>query len=188
MANPMREELLKDLCESSAKSELCDAKTFEECKTARGDCGFCTITADYLLKQGWKKFVLNVGDTVYMKGVPLKISFIHIENDVTYVVQFDCNDCGDCPFYEDDVSFEGEHDCCTRGYMEFTEEEIGKTVFLSLKEDNRFHGNGEYDGKVIHCPNCNKEVLIEFGSARCFLCSWSASNPELDELMPEADE
>ena len=76
----------------------------------------------------------NVGDTVYIKGVPLKVSFIHIESKIHYAVQFDCDDCGDCPFYKDDVSFEGEHDCRTNGYLEFTEEDIGKTVFLTQAE------------------------------------------------------
>ena len=76
----------------------------------------------------------KVGDTVYINGVALKISFIHIENEISFVVQFDCDSCDDCPFYVDDVSFEGEHDCKTNGYIEFTEKDIGKTVFLEKKE------------------------------------------------------
>ena len=77
----------------------------------------------------------KVGDTVYIKNRPLIISFLHIdENSISFVVQFDCDDCYTCPFYEDYVSFEGEHDCKTMGYIEFTEEDIGKTVFLTKEE------------------------------------------------------
>ena len=79
---------------------------------------------------------LKLGDTVYIKGKPVKISFLHIENEITYCVQLDCGefDCFSCPFYEDEVSWEGEHDCGTYGYMEFTESDIGKTVFITREE------------------------------------------------------
>ena len=90
--------------------------------------------ADYLLANGVIVTPCKVGDTVYIKNRPLIISFLHIENEVHYVIQFDCDDCGDCPFYEDDVSFEGEHDCKTMGYIQFTEKDIGKTVFLTKEE------------------------------------------------------
>ena len=90
--------------------------------------------ADYLLANGVIVPPCKVGDTVYIKNRPLIISFLHIENEVYYVVQFDCDDCGDCPFYEDEVSFEGEHDCKTNGYIQFTEKDIGKTVFLTKEE------------------------------------------------------
>ena len=80
------------------------------------------------------KLPCKVGDVVYIKNRPLIIQFLHIENEVYYVVQFDCDDCGDCPFYEDEVSFEGEHDCRTNGYIQFTEKDIGKTVFLTKEE------------------------------------------------------
>ena len=90
--------------------------------------------ADYLLANGVIAPPCKVGDTVYIKNRPLIISFLHIENEVYYVVQFDCDDCGDCPFYEDEVSFEGEHDCKTNGYIQFTEKDIGKTVFLTKEE------------------------------------------------------
>ena len=39
-----------------------------------------------------------------------------------------------CPFYEDVVSWEGEHDCATNGYLEFTADDIGKTVFLTRED------------------------------------------------------
>lgn len=76
----------------------------------------------------------RVGDTVYIKGIPLIISSIYIENEIGFVFQFDCEDCYKCPFYEDEVSFEGEHDCRTQGYLEFTVNDIGKTVFLTKEE------------------------------------------------------
>ena len=76
-----------------------------------------------------------VGDTVWIKGIPVEISFIHIDNEVTYCIQFDCSCCADdCPFYEDEVSWEGEHDCKSLGYMEFKNEDIGKTVFRTKEE------------------------------------------------------
>ena len=85
-------------------------------------------------KDHFIKVPCKVGDTVYVKNRPLIISFLHIEDEVYYVIQFDCDDCGDCPFYEDDVSFEGEHDCKTMGYIQFTGKDIGKTVFLTKEE------------------------------------------------------
>ena len=95
---------------------------------------FAEHLADHLLSNGVIVPPCKVGDTVYIKNRPLIISFLHIENEVYDVVQFDCDDCGDCPFYEDDVSFEGEHDCKTMGYIQFTEKDIGKTVFLTKEE------------------------------------------------------
>ena len=77
----------------------------------------------------------KVGDTVYIKDKPVEVSFIHIENkDVTYCAEFDCVDCYVCPFYEDIVSWEGEHDCATNGYLEFMADDIGKSVFLTREE------------------------------------------------------
>ena len=90
--------------------------------------------ADHLLANGVIVPPCKAGDMVYIKNRPLIISFLHIENEVYYVIQFDCDDCGDCPFYEDEVSFEGEHDCKTMGYIQFTEKDIGKTVFLTKEE------------------------------------------------------
>jgi hypothetical protein len=78
----------------------------------------------------------KVGDTVYIKGEPVTIDFIHIDETISCCVTFDCykRDCCACPFYEDDVSWEGEHDCRTQGYYEFTADDIGKTVFLTKEE------------------------------------------------------
>lgn len=80
------------------------------------------------------RLACNVGDTVYIKGIALDVSFIHVEEEVTYCVQFECDDCGDCPFYEEEVSWEGEYSCRTNGYIEFKEADIGKTVFLTFEE------------------------------------------------------
>ncbi|MCM1115692.1 MAG: hypothetical protein NC397_09370 [Clostridium sp.] len=93
--------------------------------------GLCDYFKD---KSKYIELPCKVGDTVYVKGVPLIISFLHIESEVYFVIQFDCDDCFKCPFYEDEVSFEGEHDCRTRGYLEFSEKDIGKTVFLTKSE------------------------------------------------------
>ena len=91
--------------------------------------------ADHLLKNGVIVPMCKVGDTVYIKNKPVKVSSIHIDNkDVTYCVEFDCVDCYVCPFYEDVVSWEGEHDCATNGYLEFTADDIGKAVFLTNDE------------------------------------------------------
>ncbi|MDE6021605.1 MAG: hypothetical protein K2H01_11495 [Ruminococcus sp.] len=40
-----------------------------------------------------------------------------------------------------------------------------------------------YDGMTIYCPNCNTQILIEFDTARCTKCGWSAFDSDLDELI-----
>ena len=96
--------------------------------------------ADYLLANGVVVPPCKVGDKVYIKNKPLVISFIHIESEIIkYVIQFDCCDCGDCPFYE---NIEGEYFCITNGYIEFTANDIGKTVFLTREEaEKALEGN-----------------------------------------------
>lgn len=78
----------------------------------------------------------KAGDTVYIKGEAVTIAFIHIDETITCCVEFDCGerDCSTCHFYEDDVSWEGEHDCKAIGYYEFTADDIGVTVFLTKEE------------------------------------------------------
>ena len=73
------------------------------------------------------------GDTVYIKGCPVTVTFLHIEEDIHYCCQWDCDKCH-CPFYAKVVSREGKVDCGTKGYIEFTKKDIGKTVFLSSQE------------------------------------------------------
>lgn len=116
-------ERLIDLMQTSGWNIFTDSASRAQC-------------ADYLIKHGVIVPLCKVGDTVYIKGQSVKISFLHIENEITYCVQLDCEklDCFSCPFYEDEVTWEGEHDCGTYGYMEFTENDIGKTVFLTLEE------------------------------------------------------
>ena len=122
--------------------ELCDTMT-KMCRLSA--CGFCKykfskphcvseMIADCLLEDGVIVPPVKVGDIVYIKGEALKISFIHIEKEIYYCIQFDCEECCVCPFYEDEVSWEGEHDCRTNGYLEFTANDIGKTVFLTREE------------------------------------------------------
>ncbi len=66
----------------------------------------------------------GVGDTVYIKGKPAKISFIHIEEEPIYCIQIDCFgvSCHRCPFKG------------STGYYEFSDDDIGKTVFLTKEE------------------------------------------------------
>ena len=121
-------ELLKsDSCESTM---LCDPN----CKYASLKRCYEERTADYLLENGVIVPPVKAGDIVYIKGEALKISFIHIEKEIYYCIQFDCEECCVCPFYEDEVSWEGEHNCRTNGYLEFTANDIGKTVFLTREE------------------------------------------------------
>lgn len=118
-----RERLIELLCTAPLGS-----RTFEE------QYYKSTISkiADHLLANGVVVPPCKVGDKVYIKNKPLVISFIHIESEIIkYVIQFDCCDCGDCPFYE---NIEGEYFCITNGYIEFTANDIGKTVFLTKEE------------------------------------------------------
>ena len=94
-------------------------------------CNLSENISDDLIANGVIVPPCKVGDTVYIKNKPFVISFIHIESEIRYVIQFDCCDCGDCPFYE---NIEGEFDCRTNGYIEFTANDIGKTVFLTREE------------------------------------------------------
>ena len=103
--------------------------------------------ADHLLKNGVIVPMCKVGDTVYVKGVSVKVSDIRIDNEITYCVQIDCNECCVCPFYEDVVSWEGEHDCVTNGYLEFTADDIGKTVFLTREDAEKTLKEREENGK-----------------------------------------
>lgn len=115
-----------------------------EIKWQNSTRSFSQVCADHLIENGVIVPPCKVGDTVYIKNRPLIISFLHIEeNNISFVIQFDCGNCDTCPFYEDDVSFEGEHDCKTMGYIEFTEEDIGKTVFLTREEAEQKLKGGE---------------------------------------------
>lgn len=82
------------------------------------------------------RLTVKVGDTVYIKGCPVTVTFLHIEEDIHYCCQWDCDKCP-CPIYAKVVSREGEVDCGINGYIEFTKKDIGKTVFLSNKEDKQ---------------------------------------------------
>lgn len=45
-----REKLVELLCEGTGKTETCNLH--QDCVTAKGDCGFCTIIADHLIAHG----------------------------------------------------------------------------------------------------------------------------------------
>lgn len=109
-------------------------EALSQCKGEDCDKKACVFLADHLLENGVIVPPVKVGDIVYIKGEALEISFIHIEKEIYYCIQFDCEECCACPFYEDEVSWEGEHDCRTNGYLEFTANDIGKTVFLTREE------------------------------------------------------
>lgn len=42
---------------------------------------------------------------------------------------------------------------------------------------------GEFDGREIFCPDCGKKLRIEYDTARCNNCEWSACDAELHELI-----
>lgn len=58
-----------------------------------------------------------------------------------------------------------------------------RAQFLTLltKDDS----DNIYDGITINCPECGKEITIEFNTARCDKCDWFAADAELDEIMNE---
>ena len=45
----VRQKLIRLICESTQKTGTCSTETFHDCRTSRGDCGYCTILADFLL-------------------------------------------------------------------------------------------------------------------------------------------
>ena len=45
--------------------------------------------------------------------------------------------------------------------------------------------DSDYDGQTIKCPHCGEEITIEFNTARCEECGWSATDADLDEILNE---
>ena len=39
------------------------------------------------------------------------------------------------------------------------------------------------NGMTIYCPDCGKEIIIEFDTARCEECGWFAADTELDKII-----
>ncbi len=79
--------------------------------------------------------ICAVGDTVYIKGEAVKVSFIHVDETITYGMIFECKKrCFMCPFCEEAFSLKDEYECLTPGYYQFTADDIGKTVFFSREE------------------------------------------------------
>lgn len=120
--------------------ELLDNGCYEainKCKGEDSNKKLCEFLADKLLENGVIVPLVNVGDTVYIKGESVEVvEFLHIDKEINYLASVDCEAryCGDCPFYEDDISWEGEHDCKTYGCLVFTAKDIGRTVFLTREE------------------------------------------------------
>ena len=131
MNNYKLKELLKkmnskpEITCANPRSKTCTGCEYNNPKT--GECDTFGRKADYLISQGAIVPMVNPGDVVYINNHPTVVSFLHIEEnaDIVYVIQFDCDDCTDCPFYKDD-----EDVCKTHGYIEFTDKDIGVTVFL----------------------------------------------------------
>lgn len=65
--------------------------------------------------------------------------------------------------------------------------QTGKTMNAGLKYLKKID-NLNYDGKSIPCPDCGKEIVIEYDRAECSDCGWSASDAELDEIMPDGSD
>ena len=86
-----------------------------------------------------KQFLCDVGDKVIVKGVELEVTGIYIDTHrITYEIDFDCNGMMStvgcpCPFYDENITWEGECECQCCGCLSFTTEDFGKTVYL--KED-----------------------------------------------------
>lgn len=57
-----------------------------------------------------------------------------------------------------------------------------KTQLLKLLDDDT---DDIYDGTIINCPVCGKEITVEFNTARCDKCDWFAADAELHEIMKE---
>ena len=131
MKNIKLKELLKkmnstpEITCANPLSKTCTGCEYDDPKTRL--CDVYGRKADYLISQGVIVPTVSPGDVVYIDNHPMVVSFLHIEEnaDIVYVIQFNCDDCTDCPFYKDD-----EVVCKTHGYIEFTDNDIGVTVFL----------------------------------------------------------
>ena len=66
-------------------------------------------------------------------------------------------------------------DECTQEHIAECIEEGYTSGEIVIEED--------YDGRVINCPDCGEEIIIEFGEARCEACGWFCGDGELDEIM-----
>ena len=124
-------------CKDCMCCEVCDSKIYHDSDldiNKGEDREIDDYCCDFKDRNLFLELPCKVGETVYIKGVPLTVSFIHMEKELHFAIQFACGDCEDCLFYVDEVSWEGEHDCRTQGYIEFTEEDIGKTVFLTRQK------------------------------------------------------
>ena len=111
--------------------EILDNACFEACKRKNDVIKLCHYLADNLLENGVIVPPVKVGDTVYIHGKPVDIDFVHVDDEKCYYcVQLDCSkrNCDDCNFCSS-IFTRGTH-----GYIEFTAEYIGKTVFLTPED------------------------------------------------------
>jgi DNA-directed RNA polymerase subunit RPC12/RpoP len=85
-------------------------------------------------------------------------------------VKFDLTPDGEEVRWDDLDECTQEHiaECVKESYT-------GGEIVMEMEED--------YNGKIIHCPYCGKEITIGFNTARCEECGWSAMDADLDEIM-----
>ena len=114
MQNDMRDRLIELLCEGTLKTEICTSDTHMECESCRGDCGYCTILADYLIANGVIAPKVKAGQTVWFPSEyydgPYPIVITHLE------------------IYEEEIRL------YSYGGSEWIDTDIGKTVFLTREE------------------------------------------------------
>lgn len=99
--------------------------------------------AEHLISNGVIVPLVKVGDTVYIHGKSVDIDFVHVDDkECYYCVQLDCSkrNCDDCNFCGS-IFTRGTH-----GYIEFTANDIGKTVFLTREDAEKALKEREKNG------------------------------------------
>lgn len=111
--------------------KLIENGCFDACKKKNDGVKLAHYLADYLLENNVLPLEFKPGDTVYIKGRAVKVSYVYIGDEVFYCIHQRCYDthCHDCPLY-----YIGDENC--DGYFEFKAEDIGKTVFLTKECKN----------------------------------------------------
>ena len=64
--------------------------------------------------------------------------------------------------------------------------QLSEDIRESMYDKNVILSGGfkmDYNGMIINCPHCGEEITIEFNTARCEECGWSAMDADLDEIM-----
>jgi hypothetical protein len=70
-------------------------------------------------------------------------------------------------------------------YEKHLKKELEQSVHRKTQLMKFLDEKSSYDGMIINCPECGKEIEIEFNTARCEKCDWFAADAELDEIMKE---